>query len=99
MPNIGLTPELERFAEARVRSGRYDSVSEVTRAAFRLLQDAEQQRTGFLAMLDAAEAEGERDGFAQIADLKTWMAGPFGSSLIGSSPEACCAAMTSKRPA
>ena len=35
MPNVSLTPELERFAEACVQSGRYNSVSEVTRAALR----------------------------------------------------------------
>ena len=59
MPNVSLTPELERFAESCVQSGRYNSVSEVTRAALRLLQQVEQQRREFLASLDAAEAEGD----------------------------------------
>ena len=53
--------ELERFAEACVQSGRYNSVSEATRAALRLLQQVEEQRRAFLAMLDEAEAEGERE--------------------------------------
>jgi Arc/MetJ-type ribon-helix-helix transcriptional regulator len=35
MPNVSLTAELERFADACVQSGRYNSVSEVTRAALR----------------------------------------------------------------
>jgi antitoxin ParD1/3/4 len=69
MPNVSLTPELERFAEACVRSGRYNSVSEVTRAALRLLQQVEQQRREFLTMLDAAEAEGERDGFLTVEEV------------------------------
>jgi antitoxin ParD1/3/4 len=69
MPNVSLTPELERFAEACVRSGRYNSVSEVTRAALRLLQQVEQQRREFLAMLDAAEAEGEREGFLTLEEV------------------------------
>lgn len=69
MPNVSLTPELERFAEACVRSGRYNSVSEVTRAALRLLQQVEQQRREFLAMLDAAEAEGEREGFLTVEEV------------------------------
>ena len=69
MPNVSLTPELERFAETCVRSGRYNSVSEVTRAALRLLQQVEQQRREFLAMLDAAEAEGEREGFLTIEEV------------------------------
>jgi antitoxin ParD1/3/4 len=69
MPNVSLTPELERFAEACVQSGRYNSVSEVTRAALRLLQQVEQQRREFLAMLEAAEAEGERDGFLTAEEV------------------------------
>ena len=69
MPNVSLTPELERFAESCVQSGRYNSVSEVTRAALRLLQQVEQQRREFLAMLDAAEAEGEREGFLTMEEV------------------------------
>jgi antitoxin ParD1/3/4 len=70
MPNVSLTPELERFTEACVQSGRYNSVSEVTRAALRLLQQVEQQRREFLAMLDAAEAEGERTGFLTVEEIE-----------------------------
>ena len=69
MPNVSLTPELESFAESCVRSGRYNSVSEVTRAALRLLQQVEQQRREFLAMLEAAEAEGERNGFLTMDEV------------------------------
>jgi antitoxin ParD1/3/4 len=69
VPNVSLTPELERFAEACVQSGRYNSVSEVTRAALRLLQQVEQQRREFLVMLDAAEAEGEREGFLTLEEV------------------------------
>lgn len=60
--NVHLTPELERFARACVEGGRYNNVSEVVRSALRLLQDAEEQRRGFQAMLQAVEAETERDG-------------------------------------
>jgi antitoxin ParD1/3/4 len=70
MPNVSLTPELERFAEACVQSGRYNSVSEVARAGLRLLQQTEAQRREFLAMLDRAEAEGEREGFATVEDVE-----------------------------
>lgn len=64
MPNVSLTPELERFAERCVQGGRYGNVSEVARAGLRLLQDAEERRQQFLDMLAAAEAEGEAQGFA-----------------------------------
>jgi antitoxin ParD1/3/4 len=70
MPNVSLTPELERFAETCVRSGRYNSVSEVARAGMRLLQQVEQQRRDFLAMLDAAEAESEKAGFLTVEQVE-----------------------------
>jgi antitoxin ParD1/3/4 len=69
MPNMSLTPELERFAEECVRTGRYGNVSEVARAALRLLQEAEEQRQGFLAMLGRVEAEGEAAGFAGVDEV------------------------------
>ena len=69
VPNVSLTPELERFAEECVRAGRYGNVSEVARAALRLLQDAEQQRQEFLAMLGRVEAEGEAAGFTGIDEV------------------------------
>jgi antitoxin ParD1/3/4 len=69
MPNVSLTPELERFAEQCVRSGRFNNVSEVMRSALRMLQDAETQRAAFVASLADALAEGRRDGFATAADV------------------------------
>ncbi len=73
MPNVSLSPELERFAEACVKSGRYNSVSEVTRAALRLLQETEAWKAALLASLKEAEAEGERDGFFTIEEVEADM--------------------------
>ena len=39
--NVSLTPELERFITDRVASGRYQTASEVVRAALRLLEQSE----------------------------------------------------------
>lgn len=39
--NVSLTPELERFIAERVASGRYQTASEVVRAALRLLEQSE----------------------------------------------------------
>ena len=61
--NVHLTPELERFAQNCVASGRFNNVSEVVRSGLRLLQDAEERRAAFVASLEAAVAEGDRDGF------------------------------------
>ena len=60
--NVHLTPELERFARECVEGGRYNNVSEVVRSGLRLLQEAENRRHQFHAMLQEAEAEADRDG-------------------------------------
>lgn len=69
MPNVSLTLELERFAEQCVSSGRFNNVSEVVRSALRMLQDAETQRAALAASLEAAMAQGERDGFTTAGDM------------------------------
>ena len=42
--NISITPELDRFLQSRVESGRYQTTSEVVREALRLLERHEQER-------------------------------------------------------
>src|SRR5437588_12488906 len=42
--NISLTPELDAFLQKRVKSGRYQTSSEVVREALRLLQRQEKER-------------------------------------------------------
>ncbi len=37
--NVSLTPELEKLVNDKVKSGRYNSASEVVREGLRLLQD------------------------------------------------------------
>jgi antitoxin ParD1/3/4 len=64
--NVHLTPELERFARECVESGRYNNVSEAVRAGLRLLQEAEDRRRQFHAMLREAEAEADREGAATL---------------------------------
>lgn len=66
MLNLHLPPDLERFATACVDTGRYASVSDVTEAALRLLQQTEAERGDFLTMLYAAETEGEAEGFLDV---------------------------------
>lgn len=69
MLNVHLPPELERFATACVDTGRYASVSDVTEAALRLLQQSEAQRGDFLTMLRAVEADGEAAGFIGVDEV------------------------------
>jgi len=68
--NVHLTPELERFAQQCVESGRFNNISEVVRSGLRMLQDAEARRVAFVASLEAAVAEGDREGFATAAEVR-----------------------------
>lgn len=40
--NVSLTPELEKLINDKVKSGRYNSASEVVRESLRLLQDQDE---------------------------------------------------------
>jgi antitoxin ParD1/3/4 len=42
--NVSLTPQLEKFVDDKVASGRYTSASEVVREALRLLEREEKSR-------------------------------------------------------
>ena len=69
MDAVTLPPELERFAADAVAAGRYRDLAEVVAAGVRLLQQAEVEVAEFVASLEAARAEGERDGFVTIDQL------------------------------
>lgn len=77
--NVHLTPELERFARQCVESGRYNNVSEVVRSGMRMLQEAEERRLRFNAMLGAAEAEADRDGAVSLEEALAEMDGIIGA--------------------
>lgn len=59
--NVSLTPKLIALIEERVRSGRYQSASEVVREALRLLEDVEQVRAVRLKELRKDIAAGLKD--------------------------------------
>ena len=62
--NISITPELDAFLQDRVKSGRYQTTSEVVREALRLLERQEQERDAALyqirAKLERAAGQAER---------------------------------------
>lgn len=64
--NVHLTPELEAFARACVEGGKFNNVSEVVRAGLRLLQDTEERRRSFNAMLDGVREEAKHDGTIEL---------------------------------
>lgn len=43
--NVSLTPELDKYVHSKVKSGRYNSASEVVREALRIMQDHESTRS------------------------------------------------------
>jgi antitoxin ParD1/3/4 len=62
--NVNLTPELDRFVLAKVKTGRYENASEVVRAALRTLERRDRFDEARLRALRAAIAEGESSGIA-----------------------------------
>jgi antitoxin ParD1/3/4 len=57
--NISLTPELGAFLQSRVKSGQYQTTSEVVREALRLLQHQEKERQ-LKTKLQRGAAQAER---------------------------------------
>ncbi len=51
--NVSLTPELDAFLQSRVKSGRYQTTSEVVREALRLLERQGHEREAALKQLKA----------------------------------------------
>lgn len=58
--NISLTPELGAFLQKRVKSGRYQTTSEVVREALRLLERQEQDREQAFQQLKAKLERGAK---------------------------------------
>jgi antitoxin ParD1/3/4 len=56
--NVSLTPELEKLVQAKVRTGRYNSASEVVREALRLLEQHDSLRAIHLKELRSRIDEG-----------------------------------------
>lgn len=69
MNAVTLPPDLEHFADEAVAKGRYRDVDEVVRAGITMLREAEAEVGAFVASLEAAQAEGERDGFFTIDEV------------------------------
>ena len=49
---VSLTPELEQFITDKIKSGQYNSVSEVVSEALRLLEEQDRLRVAGLAEFD-----------------------------------------------
>jgi antitoxin ParD1/3/4 len=60
--NVSLTPKLEGFVKAKVKTGDYNNASEVIREAVRLLQERDEDRKAELAAVRRSIREGENSG-------------------------------------
>jgi antitoxin ParD1/3/4 len=63
--NVNLTEEMDRFVSSRIESGRYESASEVVRAALRTLEREELEHEAKVMALRSAIQEGEASGIAE----------------------------------
>jgi len=68
--NVSLTPHLEAFIHQTVHSGRYQSASELVRAALRLLEEREQERVAKLECLRRDIQKGLDSGPAAPLDME-----------------------------
>jgi antitoxin ParD1/3/4 len=62
--NVNLTEGMDRFVSEKIESGRYESASEVVRAALRTLEREELEFEAKLAALRSAIDEGDASGLA-----------------------------------
>ena len=56
--NVSLAPDLERFLNEQVRSGRYPSTEEAVRKAVELLKEMEEAESRLETLLQEAEDSG-----------------------------------------
>jgi antitoxin ParD1/3/4 len=63
MDDMSLPPELERFADEAIASGRYPDRAALVAAGISLLRRQEQARAELLASVLAAKEEADRDGY------------------------------------
>lgn len=63
--NVNLTNELDEFVAAKIKSGRYESISEVVRAGLRSLEREEQEYEEKVKALRVAIKEGLDSGIAE----------------------------------
>lgn len=72
--NVSLTPELERFVDAKVESGLYNNASEVVREGLRLLKEQDEVRLRWREQIERGgqEAQAGRvvDGPAAMTRIK-----------------------------
>ncbi len=68
--NVSLTPELEKLVQRKVKTGRYQTASEVVREALRALEERDQVAALRLQELRKEIQKGLRSGKATPLDME-----------------------------
>ncbi len=68
MASVDLTPDQFRFAESRIRQGRFGSVADVVAAALQLLERDEAKLDALRTSLEEARRRGEQEGWVDLDD-------------------------------
>ena len=72
--NVSLTPELEKFVDAKVESGLYNNASEVVREGLRLLKEHDEIRVKWREQIERGWLQAQRgevvDGPTAMAELR-----------------------------
>ena len=74
--NINLTPQMDSFVDAKIRSGQYANASEVLRAGLRALEQSEQEDQAKIEALREAIIAGENSGVYEgdiFQDMKEYI--------------------------
>jgi antitoxin ParD1/3/4 len=66
--NVSLTPELESLVDAKVKTGMYQTASEVIREGLRLLKERDERHAQLRADVRAGFAEIERGRYVDYDD-------------------------------
>ncbi len=69
MDGIILPPDLEQFAIEAVASGQYRDTAEIVRTGVDLVRRRDTARAAFIASLEAAQRDGEQNGFHSLDDV------------------------------
>jgi antitoxin ParD1/3/4 len=64
--NISITPELEKFVQQEVKTGLYQSASEVIRAGLRRLKDDKERKLRFMVSSKAELEDKLLEGISEL---------------------------------
>lgn len=71
MDGLALPPDLEQFVTEAVASGRFRDAEDVVRTGIDLIRRRETARADFIASLEAAQRESEKNGFHSLGEVLT----------------------------